>query len=419
MTMKPTIAIIVFTACALAHAQSAPDATGSPTTPTVDNLRYSVRYSQSQYFYGSQAAEPDQTVSIASANLGYLRSNERSSFTLDYAGGYIRSISGPPVGDGVFQTFSVIQKITHGRWNLTGSDNFSDTPEAPVTGFSGIPGTGEPIATPSATPPSQTVLTLNTRSISNSATLRLDYPLSGSYSMNITGNSQLLRYPDGNGLESDGAVGSVGLTSRLSARSSLGAQYTYSRYHYAASLYTSELPGNFETDGFSVQYIHSWTRAFRTDISLGPEWITDRSSSLVLPTQTLAVTMAATYQSRANELYANYNRGISGGSGYLPGALVDTVTVGDSRTFARTLTVGAIAGYYRTVAFVATAGSSDARIGGLQASKQLGSFFSFFANYTAVDQSSDLSLGSNILKQHFQLASFGFAISPRQNRRDQ
>lgn len=414
------LAIIFLAACALSHAQAVPDATGSNGLPVINNLHYSVRYSQSEYLYGSQInSEPNQVMGIASGNLDYIYRNERYPLTLNYGGGYMWPISGPSIGTGLFQHLSFTQGIVQRRWNLMGSENVSYTPQAPLAGFSGVPGTGEPVGAPTAGSPSQSVLTVNTRSLSNSANVQLGYRLNYSTTLNIGGGSQLLRFPDGNGVDSDGLDGTAGITRRLSALSSLAAQYMFSRYSFGASPYTGGVSGSFETNTVSLDYTRSWSRNLKTDVSVGPQWITASNSGLAPPTQTVAVQATTQYRFRAETAFVNYNRGISGGVGSLPGATIDTVTGGISRIFARALSMGITGSYFHTAALTSATGDSNAWFGGIQASERLGPFFSFLANYTAVDQTSGMTPSSNVLNSYYQVVSFGIAYSPREARRAQ
>jgi len=416
--MNLKLAFILFAACALSHAQAVPDATAPNGLPVVNNMHYSMRYSQTAYIYGNQnAAQGDQSTGIASADMDYTHPNERFPLTLSYGGGYMWPVFGASMGTGVFQHLSLSQGLVQRQWNLTGSEDVNYTPQTPTTGFSGIPGTGEPIGEPGANPPSQTVLTLNTRTLSNSATLQAGYRLNYATTLNLGGGSQLLRFPDGDGLATDGLQGNAGITRRIDGRSSLAAQYMFSHYSYGASQYSGGVAGSFDTNAISVDYTHSWSRNLKTDTLVGPQWVTASAGSTVPPTQTVMVKTNANYQFRAEEAFVNYNRGVSGGTGYLPAATVDTVTGGLSRNFARTLNLGVTGSYYRTAALAGVSGVSVARFGGVQATKQMGPFLSFFANYTAVDQSSGLASQTNVLNQLYQLVSFGIAYSPRESRR--
>jgi hypothetical protein len=382
-------------------------------------MHYSLRYSQAAYLYGhNEPNEGTQIDSIASATVDYMHPNSRFPFQLNYGGGYMWSIAGPSLGTGLFQNLSVSQGLVQRRWKVYVSDNVSYMPEAPLTGISGIPGSGDAIGGPSASgPPSQSILTVNTRTLSNSANVRLGYQLNYSTTLDLGGGTQLLRFPDGNGLDTDTQLGSVGITRRIDSRNSISALYSFSHFSFNASPYTAGgSPGSFNTNSVSVDYARSWSRHLRTDISAGPQWVGGSDSAVGPATMTAMVNATATYQLPSESVFASYNRGISGGTGYLPSATADIVTGGASRKFGRELTVGVTGSYYHTVALEAANGGSDARFGGAAASRRLGRHLNLFANYTAISQSSGLQPQTNILNQFYQVISFGVGYASGDSR---
>jgi hypothetical protein len=69
--------------------------------------------------------------------------------------------------------------------------------------------------------------------------------------------------------------------------------------------------------------------------------------------------------------------------------------------------------------------STNARYGGVQAGRKLGRYWSAFANYTVIDQSSNtkvavpntpLGFTTNILSGMTQVVGFGISYSPREKR---
>jgi hypothetical protein len=57
---------------------------------------------------------------------------------------------------------------------------------------------------------------------------------------------------------------------------------------------------------------------------------------------------------------------------------------------------------------------TNARYGGAQATRRLGRYFNLFANYTAIDQSSNIQNSANILNGMYQVIGFGIGYSPRE-----
>jgi hypothetical protein len=91
------------------------------------------------------------------------------------------------------------QGIVRRKWTFQFSDDVDYIPQAPTTGFSGIPGVGDLPSQP--TQPVQPVLTLNTRSVDNTANANFSHSLGPATSLSAGGSYAILRFPDGNGLE--------------------------------------------------------------------------------------------------------------------------------------------------------------------------------------------------------------------------
>jgi hypothetical protein len=367
-----------------------------------------LRYSQTAEFGGSLGNW--QTANL-SGSVDYANLNTRLPFALDFTGGYSANLSGPSNGTGFFQHLLISQGFVERKWNVLVSDDVSYTPQSPTTGFSGIPGTGEPIGGSGSNPPSsQSILTLNTHTISNVASGDFGYHLNYATTLSFGGNSNLLRYPDGNGLDSDGQQANAGLTRRLDARNSLSGQYIFSHYSYSGLSFTPDI----NTALFGYQ--RTWSPKLRTNVSVGPQWIGSSSSSVEPPSTTIAATAGVNYQFRSESASLSYNRETSNGGGYLTVATVDSVNAGFSRDFGRDLTIGITGSYARTAGFqIGNNGVTNARYGGAQATRRLGRYLNVFANYTAVDQSSSLAASqTNVLNQLYQVIGFGIAYSPRE-----
>jgi hypothetical protein len=136
----------------------------------------------------------------------------------------------------------------------------------------------------------------------------------------------------------------------------------------------------------------------------------------------------------------NYSHGTSGGAGYMLGAKINSISANYSRDFRKRVTVGFTGSYTSTSSLFAAelvttcqSGSggclipldytpvTDARYGGVQASRNLGRYLSIFANYTAIDQSTTLNLtaqnttnSTNIVNGLYQVIGFGIGYSPRE-----
>ena len=404
--MKNTLklAAILLAACAAAHAQVVPQAIAGPA-----NLQWAFRYSQSGVFVGGNQTSWQAN---ASAEVDYASGFKRFPFNMNYGGGYAGTIAGPSYATGAFQHLLISQGYIGKRWNLLASDNVFYLPESPTTGFSGIPGTGEPIGGSGSTPPSsQSILTTSTRMVSNAAIGEAGLTLNYATSLSLGGTSQILRFPDGNGLDTSAVTANMGLTRRLDARNSLTGQYAFSRYNYGGSTFT------LQTNAALIDYHRSWSRHLITDVSAGPVWVNITGSAALPASTKFSANATVNYLLRFGATSLIYSHQTSSGAGYLLGATVDSVNAGFSREFGRDLSIGITGSYMRNSALMGAEVISG-KFGGVQATRRLGRYLSVFANYTAIDQSSSSIsfLQPGVLNQLQQVFSFGVGYSPRQKR---
>ena len=403
MTRILQFAVLLIAICAAAHAQVVPAATGG--APLGRNLHYVLNYSQMTELVGSLG---DWQTATASATLDYANGKDRSPFTMNYSGGYTWTLAGPSYLTGVFQHLLLSQGLVWRKWNFVVSDNVSYLPEAPMIGFSGIPGIGEPIGVPGPpiTPSNQSILTLNTHVVQNDVSGATSYHFSHATSLSAGGSFDMLRYPDDNGLNMNTAMGNVTLTKRLNARNSLIGSYVFSQFSFPDYNFT------FITNSVLPGFEHVWSRSVTTNVSAGPQWTSSSSSTTVPPSTGVAVNASANYKLGFNSASLIYSRGIMGGAGYLLGGETDDLTGNFSRLFGRNLTIGFVGTFVR-MSGLQNNGVTYSKYGGVQATRRLGRHFSAFANYTAAVQSSSSALPANTLSQLMQIIGFGISYSPR------
>jgi hypothetical protein len=383
-------------------AQVAPSATGAAS-----NFNYALRYSQGAQFGGSYG---DWQTTSPSGELEYSNRIGRAPFNLHYAGGYTWTLSGPEYSTGWFQRLSIGQGLSGRKWQALLTDNVSYLPQTPVTGFSGIPGIGEPIGTPTAPPTNQSILTLGTYALYNDAAAEVTRILSGGYSVRVGGGYDLLRFPDSNGLDTNTASANGELIRRLNARNLVSGQYSYTQSSYPGISFT------FNTSSMMGKYERNWSRSLHTSIALGPTWINSSEPKFIPPSTTLSVNATLNQQLRRGSVNLNYIRGTGGGSGYMLGQKLDTVSGGYSCDFERRLTLEMTAGYNRTTPLTQKR-VVEFEFGGIQLSRHLGRHVSVFVNYTVQVQSGNLALPSNVVQQPLHIISFGTTFEPRNRNR--
>lgn len=413
MKMALKLLAFVVTVANAALAQVAPDATG-PRRPVNGNTHYDVRYSEIEYLGGSFN---DSQSAVLSGDVAYTNFSERLPFSLQDAGGYSWAVAGTPYGAGFFDNLSLSQGFVRRKWNLQLSDSAGYWQEAPTTGFSGVPGTGEPIGGPTPPPStSQTILTMNTSTVDNSANAQFERTLNYATSLDLGGNSELLRYPDGNGIDTDSQTANAGLTQRLNARNSLSYRYLFSEFSYPGSnlgLPTTSLMTNSALFG----YERHWSRQITTNGAVGPEWVVGANSAVVPFSTRVSGNASFEDQFRFGSASLNYSHTTSGGSGFLVGGEIDSASAGFSKEFKKKLTTGFTGGYMRTTG-LSTQGTIDGKFGAAMVTWRLSRYFTAFASYTADDQSSSSLLPSNALNQTLQVISFGIGYSSRERHLD-
>jgi len=406
VNMRVTAWLVVLLALPLAHAQSPPALTRTINPPHLSGrFSYTLHYSQNAEFGSSLG---DWQTSSASGAADFANSSTRLPFSLNYGGGYTWTLAGPGYATGLFQHLFLSQGLVWEKWNVDVSDDVSYRPQAPTTGFSGIPGIGEPIGVASPAPPSdQSVLTVNTHVVNNEVIGDLSRRLNYAYTASAGGSSYLLRYPDGNGIDTDAYTGNGALKWRLNARDSLSAKYTFSQFSYPENAF------NFTTNTVLPEFTRIWNRKVSSDVAAGPEFTGSSDSALVPSAIRIAARASVTCSFRSASAVLTYSRATQGGGGYYIGAEGDRVTATLSREYGRNLSLGFNVSYMLTTG-LENNGTTSSTYGGAQMTRRLGPRFTIFANYTATNQSTTSSLPSNTLHGLMQMASVGIGYGSRE-----
>jgi hypothetical protein len=407
---------ILFTFSSVTRAQVAPvttSLTGLPTgstgLPVSGTLRYDLRYSQTAQFYGGP--QGDTQMSGVTGEVTYANAKAARPFALTYSGGDMWTISGTGGGSEVYQHLLVSQGIVERSWAFNLNDNVSYMPQAPTTGFSGIPGVGGLPSAPGT--PTQPILTLNTRSVNNQTGATYTHSLDHSTSFGISGNYAILRFPDGNGLETNSLQAGPQITRRLNGRSSLTSQYAFSRFSYPGSTVSMG------TQSATAGYQRTWSRRIQTSVSAGPQWIQSSDSTIVPSSLDWTANANASYGTKSMSATLGYSHGTMGGAGITTqiGARNDNVNAGLMRQQGKNLTISFTGAYMRTQELQQQqqqVGVTNGKYGGVSATQRWGRYIIVFANYTATQQSSSSTLPSNAISGLSQVIGFGIGYSPRE-----
>jgi hypothetical protein len=395
--------VVLIMVSAASRAQDVPVATGPTELPVSGTLHYSLNYTQTAQFYnraGGDVQRSGVTGEVTYANASAIR-----PFALTYSGGDMWAISGANGETGIYQHLLASQGYVRRSWAINLSDNVSYTPQAPTTGFSGIPGVGNLPASPGE--PAQPILTLNTVSIYNMVSSNFRHSLDHATSLGISGSYGILRFPDGNGLETNSLQVGPQITRRLNARNSLTGQYAFSRFSYTESTIT------IETQSALLGYKRTWSRRLITSASAGPEWVHSSASNTIPASTDLTVFASASYNARSMTATLSYSQAASGGAGVATqiGVRNKDATVGLTRQQGKNLNISVTGGYMRTEGLL-QAGVTNGKIGEVSASRRWGRYIVSSANYTATQQSSSSALPANAISGLSQVVGFSIGYSP-------
>lgn len=394
-------------------AQVAPAAIGSPDPfMLINKLQYAVRYSESSMFSSDIDSSQSSTLS---GDLFYVTRSEHRPLTIDYGGGYTWATGDASYGAGQFHRLHLSQAIEGRRLSILFGDDVSYLPQSPMTGFTGIPGIGEPIGTSdSTTSNGQSILTLNTHAVNNAASGEITDTITSRTDLGVTADYNVLRFPNGDGLDTDSTEATVQLLHRLSSRNSLMAQYQFAQYTYTGS------PLTIDTHVIGVGAERLWTRNFSTSFTVGPQWLKSSYTAVTPDSNDVSAAVTATYKHGLSQAAVNYSRSTNGGAGYLYGGEVDSVQGTYTHDFAMTWTLGLSGGYYRTQALdtsdtALASGTTNATFGGVEATWRINDNLIGFVNYTGTNQSSSSALPSNAANFLLHYVGFGIGYSPRRS----
>jgi len=229
---------------------------------------------------------------------------------------------------------------------------------------------------------------------------RLNYAMS----FNLSAAYGQMYFIDGNGENTNTLSANAGITRRLNARNSASAQYSFSRFDYGPTQAALPAPRKSviakstprKSALAASEPADYYQRLCRTAVDIEFEQRPralfhklhgERFGQRHLPSGTASLM---------------YNHGAMGGSGFMVGAENDAVMANFGRSFGKNLTVGVTGSYMRTSSLVAADAFgicynantatyyyclaalgytpvTNARDGGVQATRKLGRYFSAFA----------------------------------------
>ena len=399
--MLMTILLTVSTAT---RAQVVPAATGPSGLPVSGTLHYDARYTQTAQF--SNGTQGNAQRSNVLGELSYISAKVARPLTLTYSGGDMWTISGTSTGSGVFQHLLVSQGFLGRAWAFTLNDNVSYMPQSPTTGFSGISGVGTLPGEPGA--PSQPIAQ-NARSINNVSGAIFKHNLSHSTTLNLSSSYQILRFPDGNGLETNTFQLSPQFVWRQNARNSITSQYSLSRFSYPDYAITMGT----QSAQFGIQ--RTWSRRLKSSVSAGPEWIQGSVTAGIPSSTDLTVKADTIYNTKTLTATVSYTQAAAAGAGVATQIGVHNKDANATLMWqqGKNLSISFSGAYMRTTGLQQQqTGVTNSQVYGVVATRRWGRYITGTANYTATQQSTSSALPATAISGLTQVIGFGIGYSP-------
>jgi hypothetical protein len=378
-------------------------------------LQYTISANQSFETGAVPSGNGTPESSGVSGTLAYTSNSARNQFGTTYSGGGGWSSQGNAANYN-FQSFEVKDTLSLRRFTLMVSNDVSYLPQSPLGGSSGIPGVGDLSGTlgfgtlaPTITP-DQTIFSQYSQRISNATAGSVTLNLTGRTSVTALGSYGILRFLDTDGYDSYQEMAGMTVNHRFSARDTVGVKYTYTDFAY------NDMPVTIETHEASLLYERLWSRRWKSDFEVGPEWY-ESTETLPVPTRVaIAGNASVTYNlTRVSSVDLRYIRGVSGGSGVLTGSRVDTGSLAMMHSFGRSWTASVTGTYSRNVGLFQDELFTTKSVGA-QLTRRLGRDFSCYFSYTAIDQSlsgAAFVAPINVLEGLYHVFGFGIQFTPR------
>lgn len=388
--------LLLAVAATALHAQSVPAADGSDNAGLPlprGSLHYSLRYTDAWSIYQN---EPDQQLGTLHGRVAYDRPDRRYPLNIDYGASYSWDISGPPYATGLGQGLTIDQRIFHRHWILYLPDNCTYEPES-VTEY-------QPNFVPDEVP---TLLSVDSHVIQNVATPSLDMFLTGSTWFTLGSELLTIRFPKGNGLDTDEQSGNAQLRHNFDLRNDLFLSYAYTRFSYSSMHFVSQV------QDVQAGYARQWNWRLRTSAAAGPQWISSEDRTVVPSSLRLSVNVSVVYSMRSSDAGIAYYRSANSGQGFMLGAEVDSVTGHLSHQFGRNTNI-TLSGAYDRTNELDNRGLVNTEYGDFIYTRKLTRFISTYASYVGMDQSTRLHLSGTPLNELIHQISVGVSFSPRQ-----
>jgi hypothetical protein len=334
-------------------------------------------------------------------NVSLLENWSRSRLAINYSGGGSFSTDST-IGNGWYSQLSIAQTFNWERLQLALLDDFAYTPQSQF-GFGAGTGLAQPgvggslgIGLSGLQPgfsPGQTIFSAVGPRYMNTAVIQANYRLTPRSSVTVGGLVGTLRFTDPGNIDSNDYIASAGFNYQISRYDTVGVQYRFSAYHYPGS------PQAIGDHVFQVAYGRKITGRLALQLSAGPE-ITNYRIAQPPSTKTQYIAGAGgaslTYAFQWGNVSANYNHGVTTGSGVFVGAITDQVVGSVSGGLTRVWSGEAHVGYARNRNAQSEQGVTNAPyntlFAGASVGRPLGRNAGLTLGYTAYVETSNASV---------------------------
>jgi hypothetical protein len=330
--------------------------------------------------------------------------------TVDYRGGGILYRPQSELTTSIHD-FRFTQKIDWRRWSLLLSDQLGYSPESSF-GFGGFH-SGQSSLGGSFNPtfqPSQSILTVRSTRLSNTAVGEVQYILSRKSSLMASASYGILRFQHAGFVNNSDVALRAGYSYNLTPRDTIALVYGFSMFRFGGR------PQQIYNHTVHLAYGRRITGRLALELSAGPDLHTFRNPLAGAGRQlSWGLESAWTYRFPKTDFKIAYTSYLTGGAGVLSGARSDQVRLTAGRRLSRNLSSSLDLGFARNTPLQQTMQVTgnpafNTWYAGLQLRRPLGRYMDVILNYYFQRQSSDIALcavnicgGPTTLRHHFGL----------------
>jgi hypothetical protein len=323
-----------------------------------------------------------------------------SDMLVSYTGGGMFSNSGA-AENGIIQQFAFQDRLKFRRSTFSVFEQLGYLPESSF-GFAGTAGAGLPGGSSSGLgtgfTPGQSILTPRGQDLTSSTALEFDTKLTPRSSLTFVGGYSLLHYFQDDLANYGGVNFQAGYNYQVTRKDTIAISYLFNGIRY------SNLTQSINANTIQGSYGRRVTGRLAFQIAAGPQFVSSTSPITGTTSSTGSGTTSASalywslnsslsYQLRRASLSANYNHGVTGGSGLLAGAETDIVSGSVTKQVTRTFNLSWNSGYSRNKGFALGTTATSQTYGywftGVNVTHPFGRSLDAFMNYQLQYQNTD------------------------------